>query len=89
MEGNINSCDLDSVKYATLSNHDSISPQNSVNNNNNKFIIERESKSLVDLTAPIKWVRFIFGKDYFFKHEYAFLFNRIFNIPKINFKSIS
>uniref|UniRef100_A0AC34Q545 G-protein coupled receptors family 1 profile domain-containing protein n=1 Tax=Panagrolaimus sp. JU765 TaxID=591449 RepID=A0AC34Q545_9BILA len=57
MEGNLNSCDLDSVKYATLSNHDDASPQNSLLNNVNhaKYSIERESKSLVDLSAPIKW----------------------------------
>lgn len=73
MEGNLNSCDLDSVKYATLSNHDDASPQNSLLNNVNhaKYSIERESKSLVDLSAPIKWVKLIFSnpKSIFLQDE--------------------
>uniref|UniRef100_A0A914YIR2 G-protein coupled receptors family 1 profile domain-containing protein n=1 Tax=Panagrolaimus superbus TaxID=310955 RepID=A0A914YIR2_9BILA len=67
MEATATSCDLDSVKYATLSNHEILTPQNSLNtnnqngntnnnnNNNARFSIERESKSLVDLTAPNRW----------------------------------
>lgn len=64
MEGNLNSCDLDSVKYATLSNHEDASSQNFLMNNvnNAKHSIERESKSLVDLSSPIKWVKFKFKK---------------------------
>uniref|UniRef100_A0AC35ESS1 Uncharacterized protein n=1 Tax=Panagrolaimus sp. PS1159 TaxID=55785 RepID=A0AC35ESS1_9BILA len=68
MEATATSCDLDSVKYATLSNHEILTPQNSLNTNTNqngnsisinninpRFSIERESKSLVDLTAPNRW----------------------------------
>ena len=69
MDGhNIHSCDFDSVKYTTISNHESCSPQNSLNNNNNnnneRFNIERESKSLVDLASPIKWVSFSIDNEY-------------------------
>uniref|UniRef100_A0A7E4ZZZ5 G_PROTEIN_RECEP_F1_2 domain-containing protein n=1 Tax=Panagrellus redivivus TaxID=6233 RepID=A0A7E4ZZZ5_PANRE len=59
MQANTNSCDMNIASYSA--NHELISPQNSssinnLNSNGNvRFGVERESKSLVDLSSPLRW----------------------------------